>query len=225
MSLPAQAKFLRVLQEREFHRLGGTRVLRTDARVIAATNRDLLKAATTGQFREDLYYRLNVFAIRLPPLRDRQEDVLALTQCFLDEFRRSFANPPSGLSRSARQRLLDYHWPGNVRELRNMLERAAILCDGGLITDEHLSLPTAQPATPPRADAVETSTSVAAARTIPSEAAAVPDATAGDLKSVERVMIERALQQARFNKSKAAKALGLTRHQLYIRMRRHGLAE
>jgi transcriptional regulator with GAF, ATPase, and Fis domain len=226
MSLPAQAKFLRVLQEREFQRLGGTRVLRTDARVIAATNRDLLKAATTGQFREDLYYRLNVFAIRLPPLRDRQEDVLALTQCFLDEFRRSFANPPSGISRSARQRLLDYHWPGNVRELRNMLERAAILCDGGLITEEHVSLPAVQPAPPARAvDAVETSTSAAGARTIPREVGAVPEAAAGDLKSVERVMIERALQQARFNKSKAAKALGLTRHQLYIRMRRHGLAE
>jgi transcriptional regulator with GAF, ATPase, and Fis domain len=223
MSLAAQAKFLRVLQEREFQRLGGTRVLRTDTRVIAATNRDLLKAATNGQFREDLYYRLNVFAIRLPPLRDRQDDVLALTQCFLEEFRRSFANPPSGISRSARQLLVGYHWPGNVRELRNMLERAAILCDGGLITEEHLSFPAAQPAPVlPPAATLEASAPVAGPPAIPSDVAAAPEG--GDLKTVERAMIERALQQARFNKSKAAKALGLTRHQLYIRMRRHGLA-
>ena len=156
MSLPAQAKFLRVLQEREFQRLGGTRVLRTDARVVAATNRDLHKAMTNGQFREDLYYRLNVFAIRLPPLRDRPDDVLALTQCFLEEFSRTFANPPSGISRTARQLLLAYHWPGNVRELRNMLERAAIRCDGGLVTEEHLSLP-AVPAARPAAEAIDVS--------------------------------------------------------------------
>jgi transcriptional regulator with GAF, ATPase, and Fis domain len=224
MSLAAQAKFLRVLQEREFQRLGGTRILRTDARVIAATNRDLLKAATNGQFREDLYYRLNVFAIRLPPLRDRQDDVLALTRAFLEEFSRSFANPPSGISRAARQLLLRYHWPGNVRELRNILERAAILCDGGLITEEHLSLPAAQAVQPaPVAPTVEAAMPVAVVPALPNEAAIPLGETAGDLKSVERAMIERALQQARFNKSKAAKALGLTRHQLYIRMRRHGL--
>jgi len=221
MSPSAQAKFLRVLQEREFQRLGGTRVLRTDARIVAATNRDLEKAAANGQFREDLFYRLNVFAIRLPPLRDRRADILPLTQCFLDELGRAFANPPAGISREARQRLLAHHWPGNVRELRNTLERAAILCDGGLITDEHLAIPTPSAAARP--------VQVAAAGA-PAVADAVADGVvhatgAPDLKSVERTMIERALQQARFNKSKAAKALGLTRHQLYIRMRRHGLEE
>jgi transcriptional regulator with GAF, ATPase, and Fis domain len=229
MSLPAQAKFLRVLQEREFQRLGGTRVLRTDTRIVAATNRDLLKGTTTGQFREDLYYRLNVFAIRLPPLRDRRDDILALAQCFLDEFSRTFANPPAGLSRESRQQLLAYHWPGNVRELRNILERAAILCDGGLITDEHLSLPVPLPATARTAAVVE----AVAPETLQEPLAAVGgsppaegiDAAGRDLKSVERAMIEQALRQARFNKSKAAKALGLTRHQLYIRMRRHGLDE
>jgi transcriptional regulator with PAS, ATPase and Fis domain len=204
MSLPAQAKFLRVLQEREFQRLGGTRVLRTDARMIAATNRDLNKGTSLGQFREDLYYRLNVFAIRLPPLRERRDDILPLTQCFLEEFARTFATPPAGISRAGRQMLLDYHWPGNVRELRNILERAAILCDGGLIAEEHLAL---QP-----------QVSRTVAPTSDSEADS-------DLSSVERAMIERALQQARYNKSKAAKALGLTRHQLYIRMRRHGIGK
>ena len=140
MSPSAQAKFLRVLQEREFQRLGGTRVLRTDARVVAATNRDLQRGDRPGQFREDLYYRLNVFAIRLPPLRDRRDDILPLSEAFLAEIGRGLGRPPAGISRDARQLLIEYHWPGNVRELRNILERAAILCDGGLITTEHLAL-------------------------------------------------------------------------------------
>jgi transcriptional regulator with GAF, ATPase, and Fis domain len=224
MSLPAQAKFLRVLQEREFQRLGGTRVLRTDTRIVAATNRDLLKATANGSFREDLYYRLNVFAIQLPPLRERRDDIVPLTQAFLSEFSRAFANPPAGLSQAAKRALQEYHWPGNVRELRNVLERAAILCDGGLITDEHLALPQtlatrgAQPAARPAPEAAPT----AASTDGPLPETARP---AGDLPSMERTMIEQALQRARFNKSKAAKDLGLTRHQLYIRMRRHGLLE
>jgi two-component system response regulator AtoC len=222
MSLPAQAKFLRVLQEREFQRLGGTRVLRTDARIVAATNRDLLKGTTNGQFREDLYYRLNVFAIKLPPLRDRRDDVLPLTQCFLEEFGRAFANPPAGISREARQLLVAYHWPGNVRELRNILERAAILCDGGLITEEHLALPAVVHRSAPPAEAAAPDANAPSAAADAGRSPVI--AAEGDLMSVERAMIENALQQARFNKSKAAKTLGLTRHQLYIRMRRHGLS-
>jgi transcriptional regulator with PAS, ATPase and Fis domain len=216
MSPSAQAKFLRVLQEREFQRLGGTRVLRTDARVVAATNRDLHRAMQQGTFREDLFYRLNVFAIALPPLRNRREDVLPMCEAFLAEYARSLGRPPAGISRDARKLLLEYHWPGNVRELRNMLERAAILCDGGLITTEHLALrpaPVAQPA------AVVVA---AAAVGHPTTPPPVPS-QAGDLQSMERSMIERALQNARFNKSKAAKELGLTRQQLYVRMRRYGL--
>jgi transcriptional regulator with GAF, ATPase, and Fis domain len=214
MSLPAQAKFLRVLQEREFQRLGGTRVLKTDTRVVAATNRDLQKAIQLGHFREDLFYRLNVFAIHLPPLRERRDDVLALSEAFLKEIGRSIGRPPAGISRDAREQLMGYHWPGNVRELRNILERAAILCEGGLITTGHLTLspppPKPQPiaTAPPPAGAAET-------------AQAPPPA--GDLQSVERAMIEQALKDARFNKSKAAKQLGLTRTQLYVRLRRYGL--
>lgn len=221
MSLAAQAKLLRVLQEREFQRLGGTRVLRTDARIVAATNRDLLKAIGTNQFREDLYYRLNVFAIRLPPLRERRDDILPLTQAFLKEFGTAFAHPPAGISREARQRLLSYHWPGNIRELRNLLERAAILCDGGLITDAHLALTVESPAPPPASPTASAPTQVPA---VPTSAAPV-DPNGRDLQSVERRMIEEALGRARFNKSKAAKELGLTRHQLYIRMKRHGMSE
>jgi transcriptional regulator with GAF, ATPase, and Fis domain len=212
MSPSAQAKFLRVLQEREFQRLGGTRVQRTDTRVIAATNRDLPKDIADGKFREDLYYRLNVFAIHLPPLRERRDDVPILSDEFLIEIGRAIGRRPAGISNEARQMLAEYHWPGNVRELRNVLERAAILCDGGTIAPDHLSLRPAPPAryTPPLPEPI-------------AAPAAPPDETApNDLQSVERTMIARALERARFNKSKAAKALGLTRHQLYIRMRRHG---
>jgi len=148
MSPQVQAKFLRVLQEKEFQRLGGTRVLKTDARIVAATNRDLQQAIARGQFREDLYYRLHVFAIGLPPLRERVDDILPLSEAFLAEYGRSLAHPPAGISKDARARLIAYHWPGNVRELRNILERAAILCDGGLITAEHLALTAAPPPAP-----------------------------------------------------------------------------
>jgi transcriptional regulator with PAS, ATPase and Fis domain len=210
MSPSAQAKFLRVLQEREFQRLGGTRVLRADVRIIAATNRDLHRAMETGQFREDLYYRLNVFAIKLPALRDRRDDVMPLADAFLAATGRTLHRAPAGISREARTALVEYHWPGNVRELRNVLERAAILCDGGLITTEHLALGPAAPAPPPPRE---------------SAAPAVPAACSGDLHSMERAMIEQALYRARFNKSRAAKAIGLTRHQLYVRLRKYGFLE
>ena len=208
MPLPAQAKFLRVLQEREFQRLGGNRVLKADVRIVAATNRDLRKAIERGAFREDLYYRLNVFALKLPPLRDRRDDILPLSEAFIHEIGRNIGRPPSGISRDARQALVDYDWPGNVRELRNMLERAAILADGGLIASEHLSLTTSH-------------------RVIPSDVAVLAAATvrtgASELQSAECTIIEKALQDARFNKSRAAKALGLSRAQLYVRLKRHGL--
>jgi DNA-binding NtrC family response regulator len=209
MSPSAQAKFLRVLQEREFQRLGGTRVLGTDARVIAATNRDLERAMANGSFREDLFDRLNVFAIRLPALRERRDDIPALSAAFLADIGRGLGTPPMGISRDALQALVAYDWPGNVRELRNVLERAAILCDGGLIAREHLALTVAPSAAPVLAEP---------------EIAGSPTAAAGgsDLNAMERDMIEQALQTARFNKSKAARALGLTRTQLYVRMRKHG---
>jgi transcriptional regulator with GAF, ATPase, and Fis domain len=213
MSPSAQAKFLRVLQEREFQRLGGTRTLRADVRIIAATNRDLPRAIAHGTFREDLYYRLNVFAIKLPPLCERRDDVLPLSMAFLAEFGRQIGRAPIGIARDARQRLLAYHWPGNVRELRNVLERAVILCDGGLITSEHLALNNLQPVTGPSASAA-----AAPAGTVDG-GGPVP---ANDLPAMERAMIEQALRDARFNKSRAARALGLTRRQLYSRLRKYG---
>jgi transcriptional regulator with GAF, ATPase, and Fis domain len=196
MSLSAQAKLLRVLQEREFQRLGGTRPIKANMRVIAATNRDLRKAVERGTFREDLYYRLQVFEIVIPPLRDRKSDVLALADAFLQDITRSFGRPVAGLTVSAKRALLDYSWPGNVRELRNALERAAIVCEGGLIAPQHLSLPTER-----QAITAETT----------------------DLNVVERQTIEQVMRATRGNKSNAAKRLGLTRTQLYGRLRKYGL--
>ena len=152
MSPSAQAKFLRVLQEREFQRLGGTRMLKANVRVVAATNRDLKKAMERGDFREDLYYRLQVFDITLPPLREPRRRHPAVERGVSPGHRPLFGRPPAGLTREAKDALLRYHWPGNVRELRNALERAAILCEGGLITAEHLSLDRDAP--PPPAPAL-----------------------------------------------------------------------
>jgi transcriptional regulator with PAS, ATPase and Fis domain len=136
MAPAAQAKFLRVLQEREFLRLGGTRPVRVNVRVIAATNRHLDDAVADGAFREDLYYRLNVFDIRLPPLRERRDDILLLAAGFLGEL----GGDRTELTPQAMDALCRHDWPGNVRELRNVLERALIICDGPAIDAEHLCL-------------------------------------------------------------------------------------
>jgi transcriptional regulator with PAS, ATPase and Fis domain len=197
MSLSAQAKFLRVLQEREFQRLGGTRLLKANVRVIAATNRNLRKAVERGDFREDLFYRLGVFDIQIPPLRDRRVDIVPLSERFLLEIGRSFGRPTASLTREARQALLQHDWPGNVRELRNVLERAAILCEGALIDTDHLTL---QSARSPRTDTT-------------------------DLSVVERTTIAKVLQDCRGNKTRAARRLGLTRTQLHLRVRKYGLEE
>jgi transcriptional regulator with GAF, ATPase, and Fis domain len=218
MSPSAQARLLRVLQEREFQRLGGTRVLRADTRIIAATNRDLRQAIEQGRFREDVYYRLNVFTIQLPPLCDRRDDILPLAEAFLTQISVDLGIPAPALSADARRLLLAHHWPGNVRELRNTLERAAILCEDGFIAGEHLDLPVALPAAPSlgRIDAP-----IVVRHAMPALPVGYPT-SAASLQSMERAMIEQALQQARFNKTRAARALGLSRRQLYVRLRRHG---
>jgi DNA-binding NtrC family response regulator len=198
MSLTAQAKFLRVLQEREFQRLGGTRLIKANIRVVAATNRDLRAAVERGDFREDLFYRLQVFDIHIPPLRARRADIVPLSDVFLQELGGSLPTPPAGLAPEARETLVQYDWPGNVRELRNALERAAILSQGGLITPQHLRLE------------------------LP---VAMPHRDTTDLGTVERTTIAKVLQDCRWNKSDAARRLGLSRTQLYVRMRRYHLEE
>jgi transcriptional regulator with GAF, ATPase, and Fis domain len=197
MSPTAQVKFLRVLQEREFQRLGGTKPIKADVRIIAAGNRDLDAAMDRGAFREDLYYRLKVFEIRIPPLRERPEDILPLTSAFLDDIGRSFGRAPAGLTREAREVLVTHSWRGNARELRNVLERAAIVSEGALITPEHLAIDLAH---------------------------RVPQLPATDVKTMERRLIERVLKETRGNKSRAARQLGLTRKQLYGRLAQYHLA-
>jgi formate hydrogenlyase transcriptional activator len=130
LPLELQSKLLRVLQEGEFERLGGTKTIRVDARVIAATNRPLAQAVKEGKFREDLYYRLDVFPIEVPPLRERREDIAMLSWTFVEEFRNSMAKPIEEIADESMSALEEYHWPGNVRELRNVIERAMILAHG-----------------------------------------------------------------------------------------------
>jgi transcriptional regulator with PAS, ATPase and Fis domain len=195
MSPAAQAKFLRFLEEREFQRLGGTRPQKANVRVIAASNRNLGEAVDRGTFREDLFYRLQVFDIPLPPLRERINDVPVLADHFLDEFARTMGGARASLADEARTALMAYSWPGNVRELRNVLERATILSDEGVIERRHLSLREKTP----------------------------PAASPNDLSSMERQTIENVLRQTDWNKSKTARRLGLTRTQLYVRLRRYGL--
>jgi transcriptional regulator with PAS, ATPase and Fis domain len=192
MTPAAQAKFLRVLQEREFLRLGGTRAVHVDVRVITATNRSLDDAVASGEFRVDLYYRVNVFDIHIPPLRERRDDILPLAAGFV----REFAGPTAALTPEAMAALRGYDWPGNVRELRNVLERALILCDGPIIDVEHLCLRARK---------------------------AVPLSSITNLETLERKAVERALRDTDGNKMKAAKQLGISRMQLYTRLRKFGL--
>jgi DNA-binding NtrC family response regulator len=163
-----------------------------------------------GAFREDLYYRLSVFEIALPPLRDRLDDILELADAFLAEIGGAVGKPPAGIAREAKDQLLTYPWPGNVRELRNAIERAVILADGGYIKTEHL------PLTVPRE-------SPAASEEDASNAALPPGGV--NLEDLERSLVTKALLQARYNKTRAAKLLGLTRAQLYSRIEKYGLAE
>jgi transcriptional regulator with GAF, ATPase, and Fis domain len=216
MAPGVQAKVLRVLEEREFLRLGGTRLQRADIRVIAATNRDLHAAMKRGEFREDLYYRLGVFEIGLPPLRERIEDVLELADMFLSEIGETVGRPAAGIERDARSHLLSYPWPGNVRELRNAIERAVILADGGYIRSEHLPVNATKSASAPR--------SVLASSDTDTPNAPLPVGGVS-LEAIERSLVIRALTQARHNKTRAAKLLGLTRAQLYSRIEKYGLAE
>jgi len=215
MSPAVQAKFLRVLQEREYQRVGGVRTLRADVRVLAATNRDLKAAIARGSFREDLYYRLAVFDITLPSLRERRDDLTLLVDAFVEEIGRSMGRPASGVSDEARAHLGAYRWPGNIRELRNAIERAVILSEGGVITGAHLPLGIVSgSATAPAA---------AASSTTAAAATGLPPAMPGTLDAAERELIVQALLRAGNNKSKAARLLGLTRAQLRSRIEKHGL--
>ena len=206
MSLGMQVKLLRVLQEREITRVGGNEVLKVDVRVIAATNRDPLQAIATGRFREDLYYRLNVVPLHVPPLRSRREDIPLLAQHFLIHFAGQNHKPIRGFTPQAMDRLLRYAWPGNVRELMNAVERGVVLSRSEYLDEAELPL---------------ISTGEGAAGPSPAPGT-MPNGEA-PLEEVEKAAILKSLAAAEGNKSEAARRLGITRRTLHQKLKKWGL--
>jgi DNA-binding NtrC family response regulator len=206
LPLTVQVKLLRVLQNREFERVGGTTTLHADVRLVAATNQDIDRAVETGTFREDLYYRLNVFRVHLPPLRDRGDDILFLAEQFVRTLSAQMGKPEAGLSRDAREALMAHPWPGNIRELQNAIERALIMSEGGLITAAQLGVH-------PRTERVPSAIQPGE----PPSGVITPDSR---LPEVEKRLVLDALSRAKGNKSRAARILGISRSQLYTRMGR-----
>ncbi len=202
LSLAMQAKLLRVLQERSFERVGGNTVITVDIRILAATNRDLPAMIERGEFREDLYYRLNVFPITIPPLRDRGNDVIALADHFLTRFANDMGLGVKRLSTPAINMLLSYHWPGNVRELENVIERAILLSDDDAIHGYHLPPSLQTPVVP---------------------AAAPAGSLDARLNGIEYEMIVDCLKATHGNTTEAADQLGLTRRVLGLRMAKYNL--
>ncbi len=197
ISQSTQVKLLRVLQEKEFVRVGGTRTIATDVRIIAATNRDLHAAMEKGEFREDLYYRLNVFPIHLPPLRQRREDIPQLVDHFVNISATELGCPRPSVSDEAMALLAGYKWPGNIRELQNIIERAVLLADGGAMSAVHLP------------------------REIAGEDAPKDAKSESSLWGYEKALILKALRENNWNQSKAARALGISRDNLRYRVKKY----
>jgi len=197
-----QVKLLRVLQEREFERLGGTETIKSNVRLIAATHKDMERMIAEGGFREDLYYRLNVFTIFVPPLRDRKSDLLLLADHFLEKFSREHGKNIKRISTPAIDMLTSYHWPGNVRELENCLERAVLVCDGHVIHAHHL---------PPTLQTAEASGTVTRL--------SLKDA----LAAYEKDLIQDALKTTRGHRAKAARLLNTTERILNYQVRKYGI--
>ena len=201
LPLEMQAKLLRVLQEQELERVGGTQTVKVDVRVIAATNRELSEAVRTSAFRADLFYRLNIFPLRVPPLRERADDIPLLAVHFVRRFAERMGKPAGRIAPDTLERLARYDWPGNVRELANVLERAVILCNGVVIRDEHVGL-------------LELSPPAASSGSFPT------------LEEVERQHLLRALEQTGgvlAGPKGAARLLGMSRSTAWSRMRKLGI--
>ena len=200
LSASTQVKLLRVLQEKEFERVGGVQTIKTDVRVLAATNRDLEESIEAGEFRQDLYYRLNVFPIHVPPLRERRTDIILLADHFVDKYNRSHGRDVRRISTPAIDMLMAYHWPGNVRELENCIERAVLLSQDDVIHGHHL---------PPSLQTSEASGTLH------------QGTLQGTLDSVERELIIDALKSTRGNMAGAARQLGITERQMGLRVKKH----
>lgn len=205
LDIGMQAKLLRALQEREIRRVGGTRAIKIDVRVVAATNRDLRAMVADGRFRDDLYYRINVLSVDVPPLRERRDDISVLINYFLKKHTRNTSRLVRGLTPETKRLMTDYGWPGNVRQLESAIERAILLCEGDLITIEDLPLEVRQESRP----------TVEGAFKLPPEGISFED--------VERDLIMQAMEQSDFNITKAAKLLGLTFRTLQYRLEKFGI--
>ncbi|HXX57682.1 MAG TPA: sigma-54 dependent transcriptional regulator [Thermodesulfovibrionales bacterium] len=197
MPLGLQAKLLRFLDSGEFRRVGGNKTLKVDVRVIAATNKDMNGIMRAGAFREDLYYRLNVITIAIPPLRERREDIAELAKYFMKKYSRKLFKPIANIKEEALLMLHKYDWPGNVRELENVLERAVILCDNREIGKEDLAIPAA--------------------------AAAEERSLHPSLEEMEKEYILRVVRETNGNQSKASQVLGIDRKTLYLKLKRYGI--
>ncbi len=202
VNLATQVKLLRVLQEREFERVGGTETLKANVRLVAATNKDLERAIAAGTFREDLYYRLNVFTIFIPPLRERKADMLLLVDHFLEKFALEHKRTIKRISTPAIDMLASYHWPGNVRELENTLERAVLMCDGEVVHGHHL---------PPSLQTAEASGTITRV--------SLSDA----VMAYEKDLLQDALKTTRGNRAKAARLLDTTERIINYKVRRYGI--
>lgn len=220
MSLSIQAKLLRVLEENSFERVGGTKRINVDIRVVAATNHDLHELIRAGKFRSDLYYRIAIIEIKLPPLRERIEDIPYLAEYFITTYSERYKKHIDGISPEVMQRWLSYRWPGNIRELQNVIHQAVLLCTGSRIEAETLlhcgdegykAEPDAGPAAS-GADAFE-----------PGRYSSLKELSEAAAAFYERQRIESALAQASGNKSSAARALGITRKTLLEKLRRYGI--
>jgi len=202
VSLNMQTRLLRVLQEREFERVGGIETLQVDVRLIAATNKDLELGIAEGTFREDLYYRLNVFTIFVPPLRERKTDVLLLADHFVEKYAKAHSKSVKRISTPAIDMLMSYHWPGNVRELENCIERAVVVCNDGVIHSHHL---------PPTLQTAELSGTVSATSLV------------GAVVALEREMIIDALKTTKGNQARAAKLLQITERMINYKVKKYGV--
>jgi Nif-specific regulatory protein len=226
LPLDVQVKLLRVLQEREFERVGGADTVKVDVRVVSATHRDLEQQIAAGEFREDLYYRLNVFPIQLPPLRDRPGDIPGLCDHFIQKYAQSIGKGVRGVDPGALASLASYTWPGNVRELENVIERAMILARGTELTAGDLEFsrrPSASAAAPASTSSAPPAMTGAAAGRPGGPARDAPRPLHERLSDQERAEIIAAIDQAQGNIALAARTLGINRSTLYYRLRKHGL--
>jgi len=234
-----QVKLLRVLQESEFERVGGIKTIKVDVRLVTATNRDLLQEIGTGNFREDLYYRLNVVPIHIPPLRERRADIGLLVDHFIAKFNERLKKDITGVERDAVSRLMAYNWPGNIRELENMIERTMLFCEAATIRASDLPPELAAPAVAPQAPSpaaaagVSSLSSAPAAEDRSASTGAPPtpappslkEAVRAETERVERELIQRALDETGGNVTQAARKLKISRKGLQTKMKELGLRD